>query len=483
MNRKLRKKFEKALLAGTIKASQIEVRGTVTAGKLNVRQKPKLSSRVLAQVRRNDIVLIANSSEKWYQIIHDKKSAYVYKKHISILPRFTKGKITTKTLNVRDQPNTQSNIVGKVYNNDIVEIIKEYSYWHKISYNGSAAFIYKKFVTTNIENNESQETNENNDDPKPVQIIKKGKVTVNDLNIRNKPDSSDSDILGEVNKGDIVNITEDLTKWYKIDHNGKEAYVFKKYVNTNYENDTPSDGDESKYLYQREDLARVKLEPKRTISVPSDYKEKIAATTWNKYGGLIQVISDELEFEVESALAVLCVESGGKGFVDDRMIIRFENHVMDIYWGKKGFEKEFAEYFDYDRKSRRNDHRFRVSKKSDWEKCHSSQDMEWKVFEHAKKLSEKHAIYSISMGAPQVMGFNYKSIGYSSPQEMFKFFNKDIRYHLLALFDFCKYRPQRIEYLQKKDFYSFSKEYNGTSAPKQYEKRIKEYYQIFKKLL
>ena len=487
MKRKQRKAFEKALLSGAIKPAQMEVKGKVTAYKLNVRQKPKLSSRVVAQVHRNDIVLIANSSDKWYQIVYNDKTAYVYKKYISILSRFTKGKIIANILNVRKQPNSDSKIVGKLHNGEIVDILKEYSQWHKIDYKGTAAFVFKKLVDTNyeiepeeekIKPEKEEEPIKKEDEPKKVKI--KGKITANSLNIREQF-NSDSKIVGKFNKGEIITIIKKYDKWYKIDYKGEDAYIYAKYVNTNYKNDPPSGT--TKYFYQREDLAQVKLEPKKTISVPSDRKEKIAANTWNKYGGLIQVISDELKFEVESALAVLCVESGGNGYANDRMIIRFENHVMDIYWGKKGHEKEFADYFDYDRKSRRHEHKFRTSKRSDWEKCHTSQDMEWKVFEHAKTLAEREAIYSISMGAPQVMGFNYKSIGYSSPQEMFEFFQKDIRYHLLALFDFCQYRPQRVEYLQKKDFYSFSREYNGSSAPAQYEKRIKEYYDIFKKLL
>ena len=406
MKRKHRKAFENALKSGIIKPTEIEVKGKVTVSKLNLRKKPSTKSAVVAQVKMNDILLIANTSDEWYQIVYNEKTAYVYKKYVSILPRFSKGQINASKLNVRSQPDTHSEILGKVYKGDIVTIIKEYNEWHKIDFKGKAAFVFKKYVKTNFD--------------------------------------------------------EDSTS------------------NEEKKNETPSS---EKYFYQREDLAKIQLEPDNKIPVPTGYKEKIAARTWNKFGGLIKVISNELDFEVESALAVLCVESGGKGFVNDRMIIRFENHVMDIYWGKKGNENEFAKFFDYDRKSRRNKHQFRSKKNGEWEKCHTNQDMEWKVFEFARKLSEKHAIYSISMGAPQVMGFNYKSIGFSSPQEMFEYFNKGIRYHLLALFDFCKYKPERIEYLQKKDFYSFSREYNGSSAPKQYEKRIKEYYDIFKKLL
>ena len=85
------------------------------------------------------------------------------------------------------------------------------------------------------------------------------------------------------------------------------------------------------------------------------------------------------------------------------------------------------------------------------------------------------------MGAPQVMGFNHKFIGYDTPKEMFEKFNKDIRYHIFALFDFTKAKPERIRYLQNHDFYNFSVEYNGRANPKAYEQRLLKFYRLFLK--
>jgi len=69
---------------------------------------------------------------------------------------------------------------------------------------------------------------------------------------------------------------------------------------------------------------------------------------------------------------------------------------------------------------------------------HGKQDQEWRVFEFARKLSEPAAMRSISMGGPQIMGFNHSRIGYDSAGEMFHAFESDIRYHVLGLFDFIK---------------------------------------------
>ncbi len=402
--------FWKKFLSGTKKAIAdsviIEVKGRVNAGILNIRKKPDIKSKVLGQLKRGDIVDVFNVIEDWYQIVlSDKTAAYVSKKYVDILRQEKSGRVTVNILNIRKQPNTESQVLGKLHKGDIVSVLREYNDWIKIQHNNAEAYIYKEFV----------------------ELL--------DVPVVVKPTETP---VGPAAEGN--------------------------------------------YFYQRKDLADVQLEPKNTIPVQGDYHQKIAAKTWNNYGGLISKISDELKIDVATGLSVLCVESSGNGFSGDKMIIRFENHVLDMFWGKNNKDL-FDQHFKYNEKTRRDDHFFRADKKDKWEPCHTSQDMEWKVLEFAKKLDETAALKSISMGAPQVMGFNHKFIGYTIPQDMFKFFNKDIRYHLLALFDFCNYKPERIRYLQKRDFYSFSVEYNGSSAPAGYEKRFKMYYDIFKDIL
>jgi uncharacterized protein YgiM (DUF1202 family) len=387
-----------------------------------------------------------------------------------------RGKVTANVLNVRDTPSKVSTVISKIYKGEIVEISSTMTDWYEITYNNEKAYVVSEYIEL-------------------VEDITLGKVTASSLNVRNQP-NTESEVLGAVAKGETVEILKKYTDWYKINYKGKAAYVSKKYVDlvdnsvvqttTTTTPTTPetttTTATNKEYFYLRKDLADIKLAPDKVIDLPTEYKSKIAALTWNTYGNLIQTVCKELDIDEKAALAVLCVESGGAGFANDKMIIRFENHVFDIYWGKNN-ATEFAKYFDYKRSSRREEHKFREDEDGDWEDCHTSQAMEWKVFEFAKKLAEKEAIYSISLGAPQVMGFNYKIIGYSTPQEMFEYFNKDIRYHFLALFDFIQYKEERIQYLKDKDFYSFAKEYNGTTAPKAYEEMIEGFYTIFKKLL
>ncbi len=374
------------------------------------------------------------------------------------------GRINASKLNVRQAPSLNAKVVGILYRGRLVRIINDLGEWYQIKYADTRiAYIYKKYVS--IEREE-----------------KNGIVTARRLNVRKQP-NTESQVLGVLQKGDVVNILKEFDEWLKINYGEREGFIYKTYVDFN---DVPLVVDPTQssttYFYQRKDLKAVPLEAKKQLSLPSDYNDKIAAKTWNAYGNLVQKISKELRIDIKTALSVLCVESHGHGFADGKLIIRFENHVFDMFWGKN-HPKEFWQHFKYDKSSRRNGHYFRENAKGKWEVCHTSQEMEWKVLQFAMKLDQTAALKSISMGAPQVMGFNYKFIGYSSPQEMFEFFKKDIRYHIFALFDFCKYKPERIRYLQKRDFYSFSKEYNGPANPGAYKKRLLKYYYIYRKLL
>jgi hypothetical protein len=73
---------------------------------------------------------------------------------------------------------------------------------------------------------------------------------------------------------------------------------------------------------------------------------------------------------------------------------------------------------------------------------------------------------SISMGLPQIMGFNHDKIGYPSVQKMFNNFSKDIRYHILGFFEFLD--PLMLTALRNGDYKQFAHYYNGPGQAEYY---------------
>ena len=385
-----------------------------------------------------------------------------------------KGTVNATTLNARSEPSTTAEVLYQLKKYTVVTIREKTGDWYKIYTEKGDAYCMAKYIT--------------------VSEIKKLIVNAKVLNVRNYY-STDASVIAKVYEGNIFVIVSEHKGWYGINYNSKTGYVSADYVTVLNEESTKSTDNTpvvnntttKTYFNQRTDLMKVALEPSKKLSNEGqDTKGKIAVKTWNNYGNLITTISKELGIEVEIALAVICVESGGSGFSrDGKMIIRFENHVFNTYYGAKSEanKKEYDKHFSFNTKKTREDHKYREKASDDWKTCHTGQASEWEAFNIARKIAEKEAMYSISMGAPQVMGFNFKSIGYTSVKDMFDSFSKDIRYHILALFDFCTAKSQRVQYLLTRDFLSFAKEYNGLTAPEQYEKKLEEYYNIFKKLL
>lgn len=251
--------------------------------------------------------------------------------------------------------------------------------------------------------------------------------------------------------------------------------------------------DNQKFLIEQKHLQKVDLPPAKKLKITgkSTYRQRLVKRTWNNYGGLLEGLSKMLKIDPAVAVAVLCVESSGKGFARDgqttrpgRMIIRFENHIFWRYWGKS-HPSLFFDHFKFNSDKPWRGHKFRKTLKSGWTTFHQEgQAGEWEVFEFARSKHQRFSMYSISMGMPQIMGFNHKKIGYKSVRKMFDFFSRGERNQIIGLFDFTGGTNSNMSSaLRKKDFFIFAKLYNGPGKAKIYAERIKTYYELFNKLM
>jgi uncharacterized protein YgiM (DUF1202 family) len=367
------------------------------------------------------------------------------------------GVINANVLNIRSAPTLNSQKLGKFTKGALISILEHVdNEWYRFKYNNQDAYVYAKFVS-----------------------IVKGLINANVLNIRQGPSTKDQ-VVGQLKRNDVVTVAHIQDKWHKIIYDESFAYVYAKYVTLIY--DTESAGtSESKLLKDNALLLNVKTEPDKKISVPSSPRSKrITAETYNNFGNLTDVISKQLKIDPAAAIAVLAVESAGKAYGDDgRVLIRFENHLFYRFWGKRNLDV-FNDHFKFDRRKYWTNHFFRSNKKAEWENFHGNQKKEWEVFEFAQKLDSTAAHISASYGAPQILGTNYKKIGYDSPEKLLENFSDDVRFQVFALFDF--FSPQMIKHVQNKDFTSFARYYNGAGQAVRYGNYIKDFYNAFKSL-
>lgn len=222
-------------------------------------------------------------------------------------------------------------------------------------------------------------------------------------------------------------------------------------------------------------LENVDLAPAadQRLNVPGNAPSMIqlVANIWNRYGGLLDALSNVLRIKPGVAVAVLAIESGGQAFSNDgRMVIRFENHIFFQYWGKNHLT-DYAQHFRFNPSQSWTGHQWRPDIGGPWLDCHNSQTSEWDVLNFARSLDQTAAKMSISMGAPQIMGFNSSVIGYSSADDMFAAFSTSERDQIIGFFDFVQGilpGAGAVIALQKLDYKAFATTYNGTGQADYY---------------
>ncbi|OQX98617.1 MAG: hypothetical protein B6I24_04855 [Bacteroidetes bacterium 4572_128] len=353
-----------------------------------------------------------------------------------------KVEVIASRLNVRNIPN--GNRIGSLKKGHIFEIVEEKNSWIKFSFRSGFGYVSSDYVK---------------------KISFKVKIKTK-LNVRDK--EINGNILGTYEKGDIVKVYDKIGDWYKVKYKNKNAFIHSGYTSI-FKSDNG-------FLYQNEKLNTKNLIPSKLLKLPDSSKGKMVAGIYNKYGGLMEDLSKAIDVDLATAIAVFSVESGGLGFRGDKMIIRFEIHLFHRYWGVHN-EKIFNKHFKFSHNKKWKEHKFCKNGDNVWTEYHRNQTKEWEVLEFARKLDNELAIKSISMGAPQIMGSNYKMIGYENVEKMFLNFNKNIKFHIFGFFDFLDKRMKKA--LKAKDFSKFASYYNGSGQANFYGKKIKEYYDTF----
>ncbi len=232
-------------------------------------------------------------------------------------------------------------------------------------------------------------------------------------------------------------------------------------------------------------LETVPLSPAQPASIPSNAGgiQRLTGTIWNTYGGLLSALSGALGIDPAVAVAVFAIESGGQAFGSDgRLLIRFENHLFHDFWGRSNTAK-FNEHFTFSQTQRWSGHQWRPHPNAPWVDFHGLQSREWEVFEFARALDETAALKSISMGAPQIMGFNHDIIGFASPQDMFHLFAASDREQVVSFFDFVRsVAVGAVPALRNRDFRGFAVFYNGSGQAEHYGNLMKSAFDAFNAL-
>ena len=291
------------------------------------------------------------------------------------------------------------------------------------------------------------------------------------INIRNAPSTDPSTDVGDLSKSQSLELISGPTDGW---------YIARVYLSAQFSQvvgdqpaPTPPPGGldvPSGSPLTLAELQAMSLTPGHLLNAPGGAGQAAlnAARIWNKYGGVLEPLSARIGIDKAVAVAVIAVESGGSGMgPDGRMIIRFENHLFWSYWGKNN-ASAYNQYFVFDQNTSWKGHQYRTQPNGPWLDVHQNQNSEWAAFSLASTIDATAAKKSISMGLTQILGSNYRAIGYASPDAMFAAFAADEKFQLLGFFNFVKNDQRQITALQNRDYVGFARIYNGPGQPDLY---------------
>lgn len=159
----------------------------------------------------------------------------------------------------------------------------------------------------------------------------------------------------------------------------------------------------------------------------------------------IKELASEYSIELPSLQAFIEVESGGRGFDKNtgKIIIQFEPH-----------------YFRRNEPQAPNTGIWNTNKID-------IQSREWVAFNDAFKISPDSAMKSTSIGLMQVMGQNYKDLGFKTVGEMWDFGKKSERNQVELGLLFIKNNKTLYKALQEKNWHLVAYYYNGSKYKEQ----------------
>ena len=449
---------------------------------LNLRTGPSINYTIIATLRRGTPVEIIEQQNDWSQVLVRGLEGYVATRYLAISIVADKipvhhAAVNTGLLNFRMGPNLSHAIIDVLSRGTLVRVIEHVGeHWVRVRVGDRKGYVATQYLVLSSREEEQPTPSK----PPPTKFLE----TTDRVRIRSGP-GLQHDTIAIVDEEAVFEVQEYYVDgWVKIKYGHKDGYLVAEFTK-------PTERQVSLvgYFVDQPNLLMLKLQPQTLL--PSLSGRTVAASVtriWNEYGNLLQAVAELVDIPIQILVAVIGVETSGKAFdVDRRMTIRFENHIFYREWGRHN-EEIFDKYFDFNRESvsqNWKNHRWRRTEDSEWLEVHTSQMREWDVLNFARRLDDGAALRSISMGLPQIMGFNYRRIGYINVQRMFLHFKRSTHAQILGLMDYVKGAgptSDLLKTLQRSDYVSFIRGYNGSANVETYKGRMEAYMTAFQEL-
>lgn len=187
----------------------------------------------------------------------------------------------------------------------------------------------------------------------------------------------------------------------------------------------------------------------------------------------MEVLAKRIGVELAALIAVVKVESNGVIFADvagmEVPLIRWEGHYFHRLLKGDKLARALKEGL--------------ASPKAGAVKNPRSQAARYEVLSRATKIDATAAYSSISIGVGQVMGSNWKSLGFESPLDMLKLASRGLAGQVELMVKYIEVNGL-VDELRRKDWSAFARAYNGPAYAKNaYHTKMAEAYRWALKLV
>ena len=195
----------------------------VKGGKLNLRQQPSLSAKVLGQFPTGTLVEIVEAGDEWHKVEVNGKSGYMMAKFLNSGETQQTAVVRTNTgigLNLREEPATNGAIITSAKNGAQVVVLQKGHEWSRVSVGGEEGFMatqYLHFGNAPVKPTGKVAVVAN---PKDTQV----------LNLRQTA-SLAAKVLDSYRNGVKVTILSAGDTWHKVQvEDGKIGYMMAKFL-------------------------------------------------------------------------------------------------------------------------------------------------------------------------------------------------------------------------------------------------------------
>lgn len=204
----------------------------VRGGKLNLRETPSLTAKVLGQYPTGTLVEIISHGDEWHRVEVNGKEGYMMAKFLNTANASQSATVRTNTgigLNLREEPSTDGAIITSVGNGKTVTVLQKGADWCRVAADGKEGFVatrFLRFAGQSTAPAAGKIAVVNN--PRDTQV----------LNLRQSA-SLDAKVLDYYRNGVKVTILQPGSTWHKVQvEDGKIGYMMAKFLKVTDETGT-----------------------------------------------------------------------------------------------------------------------------------------------------------------------------------------------------------------------------------------------------